>query len=117
MKRSTLLIALLALACGTAAATERYTEARIFQIETSDASVVAFLEVVSGEAPPIGNGGSNESFSKPMLLLANSATDITARNHLLGSAFVAMTQGTVVRFRWEDAGTNAGRVIVMLIRS
>lgn len=103
------------LVSGIANAAERYTEARILQVETSDNSIIVFLDVVSGDTPPHGNGGSNESI-KPYLLLANSPSDIANRNHVLATALMAHSAGSVVRFRWEDAGANAGRVVVMLLR-
>jgi hypothetical protein len=106
----------LLLSSGPVLAVERYTEARITQLETNDAGMYVFLQVVSGDAPPVGNGGSNESV-KPYLILANSAEDVAARKHYLAAALVAMTTGTVVRFRWDDAGVNANRVWVMLVRS
>jgi hypothetical protein len=95
---------------------ERYTEARITQIETSETAIFVFLQVVSGDAPPTGNGGSNEPAIKPYLVLANSVEDLAARKHYQAAALVAMTNGTVVRFRWDDAGPNANRVMVMLVR-
>lgn len=101
---------------GTAHAMERYTEARITQVESSEAAVVLYLAVVSGHAPPIGNGGSNEPVSKPYLIVANSHTDLEGRKHMLATALLAYSQGAVVRFRWEDAGQNANRILVMLIR-
>jgi hypothetical protein len=100
---------------GPAMAVERYTEARIRQIETSEANVLVFLDVVSGDAPPVGNGGSNESI-KPYLILANSPESIASRKHLLANAWLAFTQRSVVRFRWDDAGANANCVFVMLVR-
>jgi hypothetical protein len=98
-----------------AQAVERYTEARITQVDMSDNTIVLFLEVVSGEAVPVGNGGSNE-FNKPFLILAGTAADIEARKHFLAAALLAQTQGSIMRFRWEDAGVNANRIVVMLLR-
>lgn len=46
----------IALVASPAMATERYTEAGISQIETGEKSVLAFLEFVSGDSPPQGNG-------------------------------------------------------------
>ena len=109
--------AALALLNTAAHAVERYTEARIAQVETSDASIVVFLDSVTGDSPPIGNGGSNEAINKPHLFIANSATDIASRDHMLGSALLALSLGSMIRFRWEDAGANAGRVVVMLVRN
>jgi hypothetical protein len=106
----------LLLGSGPVLAVERYTEARITQMETGESVIWLFLEVVSGDAPPTGNGGSNESV-KPYLILANSLEDLNARKHYQAAALVAMTTGTVVRFRWDDAGVNANRVWVMLVRS
>jgi hypothetical protein len=104
-----------ALLVGPTIAMERYTEARISQIETGETNVLAFLEVVSGDAPPQGNGGSNEAI-KPYLMLANSAESIESRKHLLANAWIAFTRGSIVRFRWDDAGANANCVYVMLVR-
>src|SRR5688572_853834 len=102
----------LLLSSGPALAVERFTEARITQFETSESGIILFLQVVSGDAPPVGDGGSNEAV-KPYLLLANSLEDIAARRHYQAAALVAMTTGSVVRFRWDDAGVNANRVWVM----
>lgn len=96
-------------------ATERYTEARITQLDVSDNTIVVFLEVVSGDPVPIGNGGSNES-NKPFLLLAGSAADIASRQHFLATALLAQTQGSIMRFRWEDAGAIPNRILVILLR-
>lgn len=115
MRRLLYLAVLSALGVAPAQAVERYTEARITQLEVSDNSIILFLDVVSGEAVPIGNGGSNES-NKPFLMLANSAADIESRKHILAAALLAQTQGSVMRFRWEDAGTNANRIVVLLLR-
>jgi hypothetical protein len=109
-------ICLSAMLCGIVTQTyaaERYTEARITQIEVSDETIVVFLAVASGDAPPMGNSGSNEPVSKPYLYLANSSTDIANRRHFLAAALTAQTLGTIARFRWED--TNS-RVTVMLAR-
>lgn len=45
---------------GIEGATERYTEARIDQIETSEGAIIVFLEFLSGDTPPLGNGLSNQ---------------------------------------------------------
>jgi hypothetical protein len=95
-------------------AAERYTEARITQVETGEIYVSLFLSVVSGDAPPVGNGGSNEPVTKPFLVLANSATDIANRKHMLSAALLAYAQGSVLRFRWEDTDS---RIMVMLTRA
>jgi hypothetical protein len=50
-------------------------------------------------------------------MLANSIEDANARKHLYAAALVALTQGTVVRFRWEDAGPNPYRITHILVRS
>lgn len=110
-----MVLAAMSLEMAPAKAVERYTEARITQIDMSDNTIVLFLEVVSGEAVPIGNGGSNESM-KPFLMLASSAADIESRKHFLAAALMAQTQGSIMRFRWEDAGTNANRIVVLLLR-
>jgi hypothetical protein len=107
-------ISLLAGLASPAFATDRYTEARIYQIETSDLGIYVFLQVVSGDAPPQGNGGSNEPLSKPYLILAASAQEIESRKTLIASAFVALTANTVVRLRWDD--TNS-RITHFLVRS
>ena len=114
--RSTLVLALM-LVCGTSFGTEHYTEARITQVDASDAGIVFFLQVVSGDTPPVGNGGSNEPVSKSFLALANTPETIASRKHLLSAAFVAMSAGTIVRFRWDDAGPYPGWILVMLVRS
>jgi hypothetical protein len=107
---------LVLVANGPALAAERYTEARITQIETSESNVLLFLQVVAGDPPPAGNGGSNESI-KPYLMLANSPTDLAERKHLVANAFVALTTGSTVRFRWDDSTPEPGYVVVMLVRS
>jgi len=116
MKHRSALFLLLISASGTLFATERYTEARITQVDASEASIVLFLQVVSGDATPTGNGGSNESI-KPYLVLANTAETIASRKHLLSAGLLAMTLGTVVRFRWDDAVPAPGWIVVMLVRS
>jgi hypothetical protein len=98
-------------------AVERYTDARISQVETSDNGIILFLQEVSGDAPLAENVGSNEALAKPYLILASTPADVAARQHLLANAFVAFTQGSLVRFRWEDAGSNAGRIMIMLVRN
>jgi hypothetical protein len=106
------------LSCGSAFAAERYTEARITQIEVSELNIMLFLSDISGDLPPSGNGGSNEPVViKHSLFLANSAEDIAARKHILAAALVAQAQGTMVRFRWDDTGPSAYRFLVMLVRS
>lgn len=117
MKQRSALFLVLMFVCGTASATVRYTEARITQVETSDAGIYFFLQFVSGDAPPTGNGGSNEPVTKSYLILANSADDIPLRQHLLASGLVALSLGTVVRFRWDDAGPDPTLITHMLVRS
>jgi hypothetical protein len=107
-------LAVAALGSAQALATERYTEARIKQTETSDTAIFVYLEVVSGDAPPTGNGGSNEPLTKPYLLLATSAQEFEARKHLLASTYVALTTGTTMRIRWDDANN---RITHLLLRS
>jgi hypothetical protein len=116
MKTSSSLAILFLFAGGPTLAAERYTEARITQIETSESNVLLYLQVVAGDPPPTGNGGSNESI-KPYLMLANSPTDIAERKHLVANAIVALTTGSTVRFRWDDSTPEPGYVVVMLVRS
>jgi hypothetical protein len=109
-------VALTALFALPANAALRYTEAHISAIETHETTIYLFLDVVSGDAPPLGNAGTNEPGGRPYLLLANSATDILNRKHELAAALVALTQGSSVRIRWDDAGTYANQVEYMLVR-
>ena len=97
-----------------AMAADRYTEARVTQIETSDFGSYVYLQVVSGDAPRVGNGGSNEPVSKPYLILSASQQDSDARRPMIASAFVALNSGAVVRFRWDD--TNS-RITHLLVRA
>jgi hypothetical protein len=101
--------------CSPASAAERYTEARIRGIEAYDLNTVVFLEYISGDGLPQGNGGSNGA-NQPFLLLANSPADIINRKHFLAAALLAQAQSASVRIRWEDAGENANRIIVLLVR-
>jgi len=101
--------------CGQVLAIDRYTEARILQIETSELGIYVFLQPVSGDATPAGNGGSNEPLSKPYLILAD-ANNMAARKHMIASAHVALTTGTVVRFRWDDAGSLPNLITHLLLR-
>ncbi|HEU5134645.1 MAG TPA: hypothetical protein VFU13_05835 [Steroidobacteraceae bacterium] len=117
MKSRSLILLAMMFACGPVSATIRYTEARITQIETSDLGIYVFMQVVSGDAPPTGDGGTNEAIAKSYLLIANSVDDFTARAHLLSSALVALTLGTVVRFRWDDAGPDAALITHLLVRA
>jgi hypothetical protein len=116
MKALNALTAMLALAAGTASATERYTEARIIQIEASETAVLVFLQLLSGDSPPLGNGLTNQPVNQHWLFLANSSTDITNRRHLVASALTAHALGSEVRIRWEDAGTDANRIVALLTR-
>jgi hypothetical protein len=110
-------IVTLALLASTAVnATERYTEGRIIQVETSDVGVLVFLQLTSGDAPPLGNGLTNQPVSQHWLYLANSATDIGNRKHLLASALSAHAIGAPVRIRWEDSGMNANRIVALLAK-
>ena len=111
------MVLLLAFTCGTAFGTERYTEARITQVDAHETGITLFLQIVSGDATPTGNGGSNEPLEKPYLVLANSPETIAARRHLLSACLVALTLGTTVRFRWEDAASVPGWITVILVRS
>lgn len=108
------LIPMVFLFAGITNAAERYTEAHITQIESSDIAIYVFLRLVSGDTPPSGNGGSNEPLSKSYLLLANTPEDIAARKHLLSSALVALSNGALVRFRWEDT---TSRITHLLVRA
>jgi hypothetical protein len=116
LSRVILLVAI-SFGSGTAWTAERYTEARITQVESGDEQVVVFLQWQSGDSLPPGNGGSNEPGQKYFLYLAKSSTDIAIRRHFIASALAAMSNQSVARFRWEDTGTNAGRVMYMLVRS
>ena len=102
--------------CSSAFATERYTEARITGIDCYDLNIVVFLEYISGDGLPQGNGGSNGAI-QPFLFLATSPTDITNRKHFLAAALLAQAQNASVRIRWEDAGANANRIVVLLARA
>jgi hypothetical protein len=106
---------LLTIICGPAFATLRYTEARIVQIETSDLGIYVFLEYVSGDALPAGNGGTNEPLSKPYLILADSS-NLPSRDHMIASAMLALTSNTMVRFRWDDAGSTPSLISHLLLR-
>lgn len=101
--------------CSSACAAERYTEARITGIEAYDLNIVVFLQYISGDGLPQGNGGINGAIQS-FLFLANSPTDITNRRHFLATAMLAQAQNASVRIRWEDAGANANRIIVLLTR-
>ena len=101
--------------CSSTFATERYTEARITGIEAYDQNILVFLQYISGDGLPQGNGGTNGTI-QPFLFLANSPTDITNRKHFLATALLAQAQNASVRIRWEDAGANANRIIVLLAR-
>ncbi len=115
--RALVTAAVLMVSANLALADVRFTEARISQVESSDIGIIVFLQVISGDAPPTGNGGTNEPLTKSYLMLANSNEDANARKHLYAAALVALAQGTVVRFRWEDAGPNPSRITHILVRS
>jgi hypothetical protein len=68
------------------------------QVETGETGIILFLQHVSGDGLPSGNGGTNEPGTKPYLMLANTVEGIAARKHLLANALVALTQGSLVRF-------------------
>lgn len=108
---------LLAILSAPLFAAEHYTEARITQIETGPTTVVFFVQVVSGDAFPTGNAGSNEPVTKSYVYLASSAEDVAARKHMLSNAFMALTKNSLVRFRWEDSGSTGAYVVTMLVRS
>lgn len=114
MKFKIAVAALLAFAAGPLFAADRYTEARVYQVEASELGMYVYLQVISGDAPPVGNGGSNEPVNKPYLILTSSPQDLEARKALVTSAFVALTTGSLVRFRWDDT-TN--RITHLLVRS
>jgi len=116
MKFSASIIIALAFLASTASATERYTNARIVEVECADDRITVFLADVTGDSPPLGNGYTNLPPERPSLMVANSVADVSARRHLFATALAAYTTGAVVRFRWEDAGTNAGRMIAIISR-
>jgi hypothetical protein len=116
MKALNALAAVLAFAAGTASATERYTEARITQVEASDTTILVFLQLISGDSPPLGNGLTNQPVNQHWLFLANSFTDIGNRRHLVASALAAHALGSEVRIRWEDSGADANRIVALLTR-
>ena len=118
MKKLTTAILAAGLLCvGTANAAIRYTEARILEIETSDTQIYLFLELVSGDAPPLGNGGTNSLPNRHYLRLANTPDEINNRKHMLASALSAQTTGAVVRIRWDDASATPDRVEYLLVRN
>lgn len=102
---------------GSAHATIRYTDAQIIEIETSDTQIFLFLQVLSGDAPPLGNGGTNSLPNRPYLTLANTAAEVESRKHMLAAALTAQTTGAVVRIRWDDASVTPDRVEYMLVRN
>jgi hypothetical protein len=104
------------LVAATASAAERYTEARIIQVETSDTAILVFLQVISGDTPPLGNGLTNQPGSQHWLYLAKSTEDIDKRKHLLASALAAQVTGSQVRIRWEDSGADLNRIVALLAR-
>jgi hypothetical protein len=104
------------LGAGGAQAAVKYTDAQIIEIETSDTAIYLFFQVVSGDAPPLGNGGTNSLPNRPYLRLANTAAEIESRRHMLASAIAAQTTGAVVRIRWDDASATPDRVEYMLVR-
>jgi hypothetical protein len=108
--------AAMAFASAATNATERYTDALITQVETSDSAVLVFLQPTSGDSPPLGNGLTNQPVSQHWLFLANSTTDIANRKHLFASALAAHATGKPVRIRWEDSGMNANRIVALLAR-
>ena len=111
------LFAMSMLAAGAAQATIRYTDARIIEIETSEEQIHLFLEVLGGDAPPLGNGGTNMVPDRPYLMLANSAAELENRKHMYAAALAAHSAGAVVRIRWDDASVTPNRVEYFLIRN
>jgi hypothetical protein len=105
------------LCAGSAQATIRYVEARIIEIETSDTQIYLFLQLLSGDAPPLGNGGTNSLPNRYYLKLADTSTEIAARKHMLASAITAQTTGATVRIRWDDASVTPDRVDYLLVRN
>ncbi|MBM0105758.1 hypothetical protein JM946_13535 [Steroidobacter sp. S1-65] len=101
---------------GSAHATIRYTEAQIIEIETGETQISLFLQVLSGDAPPLGNGGTNSPPNRHYLTLASTAIEVESRKHMLAAALMAQTTGAVVRFRWDDASATPDRVEYMLVR-
>jgi len=102
----------LAVISSASGATERFTEAVITQVETSDVNILVFLQFVSGDPLPQSDGGTNE-MQKSFLFVANSTNDISLRKHVFTTAVVAQTQQTQVRFRWDDTNN---RIVSMLLR-
>lgn len=101
---------------GSAQAAIRYTDAQIIEIESSEQQIHLFLNVLSGDAPPMGNGGTNSAPDRPYLMLANTSTEIEARKHMLATAMMAHASGARVRLRWDDASATPNRVEFLLIR-
>jgi len=89
MRRLCVLItfALGLLGVGTVHAVTRYTDARIIEIETSEQQIHLFLEVIGGDTPPSGNGGTNLPPDRPYVMLANTAEELAVRKHLLPRRF------------------------------
>lgn len=102
---------------GSAHATVRYTNARISEIETSEGEIYLFLEVLSGDAPPTGNAGTNLPPDRPYLMLATTATEILNRKHMVAAALTAHSTGATVRIRWDDAGATPNRVEYFLLQN
>lgn len=105
------------LCTASAQATVRYTEAQIIEIETSDTQIYLFLELVSGDTPPLGNAGTNALPERRYLKLANSAAEIETRKHMLASAIAAQMTAAVVRLRWDDASATPDKIDYMLVRN
>jgi hypothetical protein len=105
------------LAAGAAQATDRYTDARILEIETGVQQIHLFLEVLGGDAPPLGNGGTNLLPNRPYLMLANTAAEIAERKHMYAAALAAHAAGAIVRIRWDDAAVTPNRVEFFLVRN
>ena len=105
------------LSFGNAQATVRYTDAQIIEIEVSDTQIFVFFQVISGDVPPLGNGGTNSLPNRPYLTLVGTAAEVASRKHMLATALAAKTSGATVRVRWDDTSATPDRVEYLLVRN